>query len=106
MQFSFFLLQAAGGSGISSMILFGGMILIFWLFMIRPQAKQQREQRDFMQNLAKGDQVVTTSGIVGKVNKIEDNIVTIEAGKVYLPFLRSAISKQMTDALVKDEDKA
>jgi preprotein translocase subunit YajC len=106
MNFSVLLLQAASsGGGMVQLIFFGAMILIFWLFLIRPQAKRQREQADFMKNLSKGDEVVTASGIVGKINKIEDNIITIEAGKVFLPVTRNSISKEMTDAFFK-EDKA
>ena len=73
MDFSVILLQAASGGGMVQLIFFGAMLLIFWLFLIRPQAKRQREQADFMKNLAKGDQVVLASGIIGKINKIEEN---------------------------------
>lgn len=102
MDFSVILLQAASGGGMVQLIFFGAMLLIFWLFLIRPQAKRQREQADFMKNLAKGDQVVLASGIIGKINKIEDNVITIEAGKTFLPVTRNAISKEMTDAFFKE----
>ena len=85
------------------LVFFGAMLLIFWLFLIRPQAKRQREQTDFMKNLAKGDQVVTASGIIGKINKIEDNTITLEVGKVFLPMTRNSISKEMTDAFFKED---
>ncbi len=85
------------------LVFFGAMLLIFWLFLIRPQAKRQREQTDFMKNLAKGDQVVTASGIIGKINKIEDNTITIEVGKVFLAMTRNSISKEMTDAFFKED---
>lgn len=103
MDFSLLLLQANSGGGMVQLIFFGAMLLIFWLFLIRPQAKRQREQADFMKNLAKGDQVVTASGIIGKINKIEDNIITIEVGKVFLPVTRNSISKEMTDAFFKED---
>lgn len=103
MDFSLLLLQANSGGGTVQLLFFGAMLLIFWLFLIRPQAKRQREQTDFMKNLAKGDQVVLASGIIGKINKIEDNIITIEAGKVFLPVTRNAISKEMTDAFFKED---
>ena len=85
------------------LVFFGAMLLIFWLFLIRPQAKRQREQTDFMKNLAKGDQVVTASGIIGKINKIEDNTITLEVGKVFLAMTRNSISKEMTDAFFKED---
>ena len=104
MEFSTLLLQAPGG-GLVQTLMFGGMILIFWLFFIRPQAKRQREQGEFMKNLAKGDQIVTASGIIGRINKIEGNIITIEAGKVFLPITRNAVSKEMTEAYLNAEVK-
>jgi len=86
-----------------TLIFFGAMILIFWLFMIRPQAKKQREQRDFTQNLEKGQEVVTASGILGRINKVEDNVVSLEVGnKMYIRVTKSAISKEMTEALTSE----
>ena len=107
MSISTILLQASGsGGGIVQMVFFGAMILIFWFFMIRPQAKRQKEQGSFMSNLEKGDQVVTASGIIGKVNKIDGNTITLEVGKTFIPFTRAAISKEMTDAYFSSEDQA
>lgn len=105
MEFSTMLLQAASGGGMVQLVFFGAMLLIFWLFLIRPQAKRQREQGDFMKNLAKGDQIVTASGIIGRINKIEDQTIIIEAGKVFLPITRNAVSKEMTDAFFNEKDK-
>ncbi len=95
--------QAPAGNMTTTLLFFGAMILIFWLFMIRPQAKKQREQRDFSSNLEKGQEVVTSSGIIGKVNKIEDNVITLEVGtKMYIRVTKNAISKEMTDALISE----
>ncbi|PSR11130.1 MAG: preprotein translocase subunit YajC [Bacteroidetes bacterium] len=106
MNFSVFLLQAPGGAGITQLLLFAAMGIVFWLFLVRPQAKRQREQADFLKNLSKGDDVVTASGIIGKVNKIEDNTITLEVGKLFIPITRNAISKEMTDAYFATENKA
>lgn len=101
MSFSMIFLQAGGaGDSITSFIFIGAMFLVFWLFIIRPQAKRQREQKQFNDSIQKGEEVVTSSGILGRVTKIEDNIITIEVGnKVYLRVTRSAISKEMTEAV-------
>jgi len=74
------LLQAAGGAASwQPMILLGGMILVFWLFMIRPQAKKAKVAKEFQQNLQKGDKVVTIAGIHGRVNKVnEDGTIELE----------------------------
>lgn len=97
-HFSIFLLQAASGGGTVQLLFFGAMMLIFWFFLIRPQAKRQREQADFINKIDKGDEVVTASGIIGRINKIEDNTITLEVGKVFLMVTKASISKEMTDA--------
>ena len=93
-------LQAAGDPATLNFVFLGAMLLVFWLFLIRPQAKKQREQRQFVDNLQKGDQVVTASGILGKITKIEEAIITMEVGtKVYLRVTKNMVSKELTDAV-------
>ena len=55
-----------------------GMILIFWLLIIRPQMKRQKEHQEKISSLKKGDQVVTAGGLVGKVVKVDDNYAEID----------------------------
>lgn len=94
------LLQFGGGAGLTNLIFLGAMFLIFWLFLIRPQAKKQKEQKNFIDAVKKGDQVVTASGILGRINKIEDEIVTLEVGnKTYIQVTKNAISKEMTEQI-------
>ena len=91
-------LQAAGG-GMSSLFFFGAMLAIFWLFMIRPQMKRQREQRAFADAITKGSDVVTASGLLGKIIKIDGDIVTLEVSpKTFVRVVKSAISKDMTES--------
>jgi preprotein translocase subunit YajC len=95
------LLQAVGGQSaqILNLLFIGSFILIFWLFMIRPQAKKAKEQKSFSDSLSKGDEVITGSGILGRITKIEGDVITIEvATKSYLRVIRSAISKELTEA--------
>jgi len=93
-------LQSAGNAGMINMVLFGGILLVFYFFIIRPQAKKQKEQAKFVNSLEKGQEVVTASGIVGKINKVEDNFVQLQVDqKTFLKVLKSAISKEMTEAL-------
>ncbi|MDX1939952.1 MAG: preprotein translocase subunit YajC [Saprospiraceae bacterium] len=100
MQLLNVLLLQAGGAGTINFLFLGAMLLIFWLFLIRPQAKRQREQKTFQDNLERGDEVVTSSGILGKITKIEDDIITIEIGnKAHLRITRNSISKEMTQAI-------
>ena len=99
------LLQAGGGgmTGISPMILLGGMILVFWLFMIRPQAKKAKQAKEFQQNLQKGDRVVTIAGIHGRVNKVnEDSTIDLETSPgSSIKIEKSAISIEWSQQLNK-----
>ena len=71
------LLQAAGG-GMNQMIMFGGIILVFYFFMIRPQQTKQKELKKFREALKKGDEVVTTGGIYGKIFSIAEEKITLQ----------------------------
>lgn len=88
------LLQADGGAGgYSSLILFGGVALVFYFFMIRPQQKKQKEQKKFIEEIKKGDQVVTIGGIHGKVLSTDEATVVLEVDKgVKMTFQKSSIS--------------
>lgn len=91
-----------------NLVLIGGMILIFWLFMIRPQAKKAKEQKNFIDNLQKGDKIVTIAGIHASVFKInEDGTLQIEVSPgSYLKIEKSAISQEWSLNLRKTEAKA
>ncbi|RYY25503.1 MAG: preprotein translocase subunit YajC [Chitinophagaceae bacterium] len=97
-------LQAAGGSaGTFQLLLLGGMILVFWLFMIRPQAKKAKLAKQFQQNMQKGDKIVTIAGIHGTVNKVnEDGTIMIETSPgSYMKIEKSAISMEWTSNINK-----
>jgi preprotein translocase subunit YajC len=98
-----FLLQAASGGGSIQFVFLGLMILVFWLFFIRPQAKKAKTQKEFINNLQKGDRVVTIAGIHGKINKIEDDgTVSLEINPgSYIKIERSAISMEWTNQINK-----
>lgn len=65
---------------------------IFYLFIIRPQRKQRQEHEKLLASLAKGDQVITSGGIIGEVVHIKDNEVTIRSGEAKFVLLRSNIA--------------
>ncbi|MEL6720587.1 MAG: preprotein translocase subunit YajC, partial [Bacteroidota bacterium] len=66
--------------GMINMLFLGGMLVVLYFFIIRPQAKKQREQGNFLQSMKEGDKVVTNSGIIGKISRIEKNTLTLEVG--------------------------
>ncbi len=91
------LLQAPGGGGTSTLILFGGIAIIFYFFMIRPQQKKQKDQKKFISEIKKGDDIVTIGGIHGRVSAIDDETVTLDLEKgAKIKFERSAISLEST----------
>ncbi len=95
------LLQAGGGG--FQFIFLGLMIVVFWLFFIRPQAKKAKQQKGFIDNLQKGDKVVTIAGIHGIVNKVnEDGTLSLEINPgSYIKLEKSAISLEWTNQLNK-----
>jgi len=98
-----YLLQAAPGGSSFMPFFFVAMILVFWLFFIRPQAKKQKQQKLFIENLQKGDKVVTIAGIHGTVNKVnEDGTLSLEINPgSYIKIERSSISMEWTNQLNK-----
>ena len=92
-MFNFILLQASSGGGWQQLILLFGIIIIFYFFMIRPQQKKQKDQKKFIEQIKKGDNVVTAGGIHGKIMAIEGETVTLEVERgARIKFEKSAIS--------------
>ena len=83
----------------SSLIMLGLMVLVFWFFMIRPQMKKQKELRKFRDGLAKGDHIVTIGGIHGKILEVTDTTVLVQSDNTKLRFDKSAISQSSEDQL-------
>jgi len=92
----FVLLQASGGSPWGTVILFGGMFVVMYFFMIRPQQKKSKEQKIFKASLKKGDDIVTIGGLYGKIVSLEeDDTILVEVDKgVKLKFEKSSISAE------------
>lgn len=89
----------AQGSGLMSFLPLILIIVIFWFFMIRPQMKRQKELKQFRDSLKKGDKIVTTGGIYGKVLEIQEYAIIMDVDNgVKLKVDKSAVIKDMTDA--------
>ncbi len=89
------LLQEPAGGGMGSLLLLVGIMVIFFIFMIRPQMKKQK----FREGLKKGDSVVTIGGIFGKIVEVKgDNSVLLEVSKdVVIKISKSALLKDPAD---------
>ena len=75
------------------------IIVVFYFFMIRPQMKKQKEITAFRNSLAKGDKVVTTGGIYGKILELKDNYVVLQIDdNVKIRVDKAALVKDMSDA--------
>ncbi len=89
------LLQAGNGSGGGSfqILFFVAIAAIFYFFMIRPQQKKQKDQKKFIQEVKKGDQVVTIGGIHGKVISVNDMTIILEVDRgARITFEKSSVS--------------
>ena len=103
---AFIYLQAAPAQG-SPNIMTGLLPLIlgfvvFYFFMIRPQMRKQKELTNYRNAIAKGDRIITTGGIYGKVVEVAANIVTVEiANDVKIRVDKNAILKDQSDAAAR-----
>ena len=96
------LLQATGGGMIQPLFLIG-MVVVMYFFMIRPQAKKAKEQKKFSESIQAGEDIVTTSGIHGKINRVnDDGTLKVEvANNTFMTFERAAVSMELTTAARK-----
>jgi preprotein translocase subunit YajC len=95
--------DAAQGPGVAFNLLFiGGMFVLFYLILWRPQAKRAKEHRELVGALTKGDEVLTSGGILGRVTKVADDYVTIEvAAGVELNMQKSAVAAALPKGTIK-----
>jgi preprotein translocase subunit YajC len=78
------------------------IIVVFYFFMIRPQMKRQKELRKYRDALKKGDKIITTGGIYGRVLEVKDTQVIMEiADNVSIKIDKSAVIMDMSDAVRK-----
>ena len=96
------LLQAQGGSPWQSFIFFAGIIAVFYFFMIRPQQKKAKDQKKFIEEVKKGDYIVTMGGIHGRIAELDSDTFVLEVEKGgRIKFSRSAISMESSKTVKK-----
>lgn len=84
---------APGGGMMGALLPLLLMFLVFYVLLIRPQQKRTKQHKEFLDNLQKGDEVITSGGMLGKVTGITENVVTLEvADKVRIKVQRGNIS--------------
>lgn len=90
------------GSPIPSLILMVGLFVFFWLIIIRPQKKRQKEHDQLVANVEKGDEVVMTSGLLGKVTKLDGDYLVLQvADGMELKFQKVAIHAVLPKGTLK-----
>ncbi len=92
--------QSAQGSPMAPLVMLGIMFLIMYFLMIRPQQKKMREHENFVKNLNRGDEVITDSGLHGKITGLTDTVATLEVSpdvKIKMDRTRVAARKQQKE---------
>ena len=110
---SFFISDAMADAGaaaaqtadpLASLILPIGLVVLFYFFLIRPQSKRQKEHKQMVNDLQKGEEVLTSGGILGKVTNIKDDFITLEIAKdVSLQIQKSAVQTIMPKGTIKEQ---
>ena len=96
---------APQGNPMITLLMFGGMFLFMYLLIIRPQRKRQKEHQNLVSALAKGDEVIMTSGMLGKIIKVDENYVVLETGNnVELKFQKVAVHAVLPKGTIKSID--
>ena len=94
------ILLQAGGFDPKQLIVMVLIIGVFYFFMIRPQVKKQKDQKKYVEELKRGDKVVTTAGIHGRIFDVGETTFTVEVDNgVKIKFDKSAISLEASKAL-------
>ena len=94
-------------AGLVNLLFLGGFVLIFYFLLWRPQSKRRKEHQALMSGLSKGDEVVTAGGIVGQVNKVEDDFVKIQvADSMELRVQKTAIGATLPKGTLKSLDES
>jgi len=90
--------QGSDANPLMSMLPLLLIVVVFYFFMIRPQMKRQKEVRKFRESLAKGDKVVTTGGVYGKIVEVKETVIILEIAKdVHITVDKNGIIKDMSD---------
>ena len=111
---SFFISEAIADAGaaaqspdpLASLILPIGLVVLFYFFLIRPQSKRQKEHRQMVNDLQKGEEVITSGGILGKITDVNDDFITLEIAKdVSLSIQKNAVQTIMPKGTIKEQSK-
>ena len=110
---SFFISDAVADAGaaaaqspdpLASLLLPIGLVVLFYFFLIRPQSKRQKEQKKMVNDLQKGEEVLTSGGMLGKITNINDDFITLEIAKdISITMQKTAVQNIMPKGTIKDQ---
>ncbi len=90
------------GGDYSFLLLTLGMVVIFYFLLWRPQSKRAKEHKNLIANIAKGDEVITTGGLLGRVNKVTDDFIVVQVGdNTDLTFQKGSVSAVLPKGTLK-----
>ena len=85
-----------------TLVMFAGLFIFMYFLIIRPQRKRQKEHRALVENLGKGDEVVMSCGLLGKITKIEGDYIEVEANDTTrLKFQRASVHAVLPKGTIK-----
>ncbi len=90
------------GGGLTSLIFLFVIFIVFYFLLIRPQAKRAKEHKKMVQELAKGDEIVTNGGLLGKITELGENFIIVEvADGVQVKLQRQSVAGLMPKGTIK-----
>jgi preprotein translocase subunit YajC len=93
---------ASQGGGFEFLIMIGIFFAIMYFMIIRPQSKRTKEHKALLDSLSKGDEVVTTGGVLGKVTALDENFITLQVSRgVDVQVQRQAVTSVMPKGTIK-----
>jgi preprotein translocase subunit YajC len=96
-----------GGDPLASMILPIGLIVLFYFFLIRPQSKRHKQHKEMVSALQKGEEVVTTGGLLGKITNVSENFITLEISRdVIIHVQKNSVQSIMPKGTIKEQSGA
>jgi preprotein translocase subunit YajC len=98
---------AAAADPLASLILPIGLVVLFYFFLIRPQSKRAKQHKEMVSALQKGEEVVTTGGLLGKITAVSENFVSLEISRdVIINVQKNSIQAVMPKGTIKEQQNA
>ena len=98
---------ASAADPLASLILPIGLVVLFYFFLIRPQSKRAKQHKEMVSALQKGEEVVTTGGVLGKITAVSENFVSLEISRdVSIQVQKNSIQAVMPKGTIKEQQNA